>query len=113
MEYVKKCWTHTLGEPIREEQLVTVRECLNRQRPFGKTDWQVEMASMFGLGSTLRPRGRPRNEKKSEPVLYSTLFDAGSENHRSGVWTSGEITVLLDMDEEAAWKRQKRIYERA
>jgi hypothetical protein len=29
------------------------------------TEWQVNMASMFGLGSTLRPRGRPKNEKKS------------------------------------------------
>jgi len=58
-------WLEQLEEPMREEQLVTVRESLNRQRPFGKTDWQSEMASMFGLGSTLRPRGRPRNEKKS------------------------------------------------
>jgi hypothetical protein len=50
---------------MREDQLATVRECLNRQRPFGKTDWQAEMAAMFGLGSTLRPHGRPRSEKKS------------------------------------------------
>jgi hypothetical protein len=34
------------------------------------TEWQVNMASMFGLGSTLRPRGRPKNEKKSKPVLF-------------------------------------------
>jgi len=27
-----------LGEPIKEDQLAMVRECLNRQRPFGKTD---------------------------------------------------------------------------
>ena len=54
-----------LAEPIKEDQLTTVRECLNRQRPFGKKDWQAEVASMFGLASTLRPRGRPRIEKKS------------------------------------------------
>ena len=54
-----------LTEPIKEEQLATVRECLNRQRPFGKLDWQAEMASRFGLNSTLRPRGRPRSEKKN------------------------------------------------
>jgi putative transposase len=58
-------WLEQLDEPIRAEQLVNVRECLNRQRPYGRTEWQVKMASMFGLGSTLRPRGRPRNEKKS------------------------------------------------
>jgi putative transposase len=54
-----------LAEPINEDQLTTVRECLNRQRPFGKKDWQAEVAAMFGLASTLRPRGRPRIEKKS------------------------------------------------
>jgi len=58
-------WVEQLDEPIREDQLAAVRECLNRQRPFGKTDWQAEMAATFGLASTLRPRGRPRNEKKS------------------------------------------------
>jgi len=54
-----------LTESVEEEQLAAVRECLNRQRPFGKLDWQAEIASRFGLGSTLRPRGRPRSEKKS------------------------------------------------
>lgn len=54
-----------LAEPIKEDQLTTVRECLNRQRPFGKKDWQAEVAVLFGLASTLRPRGRPRIEKKS------------------------------------------------
>jgi hypothetical protein len=60
-----------LTESVEEEQLAAVRECLNRQRPFGKLDWQAEIASRFGLGSTLRPRGRPRSEKKSS--LSSTL----------------------------------------
>ena len=58
-------WLEQLDEPMREEQLIAVRECLNRQRPFGNTDWQAEMASMFGLGSTLRPRGRARTAQKS------------------------------------------------
>ena len=63
-------WLEPLDEPIRGGQLVTVRECLNRQEPFGKADWQAEIASMFGLGSRLRPRGRPRNEKKSSLSHY-------------------------------------------
>ena len=53
-----------LAEPMNEDQLTTIRECLNRQRPFGKKDWQAEVGAMFGLASTLRPRGRPRMEKK-------------------------------------------------
>jgi len=58
-------WLEQAEDPIGEEQLITVRECVNRQRPFGRKEWQAEMAAMFGLGSTLRPRGRPRNERKS------------------------------------------------
>ena len=54
-----------LAEPIQEDQLATVCECLNRQRPFGRKNWQAQMAAAFGLASTLRPRGRPRSEKKS------------------------------------------------
>jgi hypothetical protein len=42
-----------------------VREFLNRQRPFGNVDWQAEEVSIYGLGSTLRPRGRLRTEKRS------------------------------------------------
>jgi putative transposase len=58
-------WLDELSEPMKEDQLKVIRECLNRQRPFGRTDWQVDMAATFGLGSTLRPRGRPRSDKKS------------------------------------------------
>ena len=54
-----------LENPLDELQVVAVRECLNRQRPYGQSEWQREMAETFGLGSTLRSRGRPRSEKKS------------------------------------------------
>ena len=54
-----------LADPIQQDQLAAIRECLNRQRPFGKLEWQAEIAANFGLGSTLRPRGRPRSEEKS------------------------------------------------
>jgi putative transposase len=53
-------WLEQLDEPMRVDQLAVVRECVNRQRPFGKSDWQAEMASTFGRASTLRPRGRPQ-----------------------------------------------------
>lgn len=54
-----------LESRLDEVQVATIRECLNRQRPFGQSEWQAETASKFGLGSTLRPRGRPRTKKKS------------------------------------------------
>lgn len=58
-------WSEQLEPQLDELQVTTIRECLNRQRPFGQSEWQTEMAVTFGLASTLRPRGRPRNEKKS------------------------------------------------
>jgi putative transposase len=58
-------WTSSLDAPMREAQLTAVRESENWQRPFGKSEWRAEMASIFGVASTLRPRGRPRTEKKS------------------------------------------------
>ena len=54
-----------LVEQMKDDQLITVRKCLNRQRPFGKIDWQAEVTAMFGFASTLRPRCRARIEKKS------------------------------------------------
>ena len=58
-------WSEQLESRLDELQVATIRECLNRQRPFGQSEWQTEMAVTFGLGSTLRPGGRPRSEKKS------------------------------------------------
>jgi putative transposase len=58
-------WQAQLDELVSSEQLTSVRECVNRQRPFGEVDWQAEIASRFGLDSTLRPRGRPKTERKS------------------------------------------------
>jgi putative transposase len=60
-----RSWTEQLSETIRADQLAVVRECLNRQRTYGKTDWQAEIAAKFALVSTLLSRGRPRSEKKS------------------------------------------------
>ena len=57
VECAKKAACGPLTRGGRE--VATIRECLNRQRPFGQSEWQAEMASKFGLNSTLRRRGRP------------------------------------------------------
>jgi hypothetical protein len=41
-------------------QFLKFRECVNWQRPFGRKDWQAEVAATFRLGSTLRACGQPR-----------------------------------------------------
>jgi len=48
-------WSEQLESRLDELQVATIRECLNRQRPFGQSEWQTEMAVTFGLGSTVRP----------------------------------------------------------
>ena len=52
-------WITTVDQPLTEHQLGSIRESVNRQRPYGEKDWQTRIASLFGLQSTLRPRGRP------------------------------------------------------
>ena len=52
-------WLAQADEPLSASQLASIRESVNRQRPFGQSDWQTRIASQFGLESTMRPRGRP------------------------------------------------------
>jgi putative transposase len=56
---VEANWMTTVDDPLSTSQLASIRESVNRQRPFGETDWQRKIASLFGLESTMRPRGRP------------------------------------------------------
>ena len=53
-------WTRVVEEPSPVQELKTLRECVNRQRPFGASWWQLDIARRFGLQSTVRARGRPR-----------------------------------------------------
>ena len=36
-----------------------IRNSVNRQAPLGQEQWQMEVATKYGLLSTLRKRGRP------------------------------------------------------
>ena len=48
-----------LATPLPEEEITQLRTCVNRQAPFGTPDWIARMATVLGLQSTLRARGRP------------------------------------------------------
>ena len=48
-----------VDEPLSASQLASIRQSVNRQRPFGEPDWQTTVAGLFGLESTMRPWGRP------------------------------------------------------
>jgi putative transposase len=56
---VEDDWMKKLAAPLSASELASIRESVNRQRPFGEKNWQMKIASQFGLESTLRPRGRP------------------------------------------------------
>jgi hypothetical protein len=61
--------------PIPPLERSAIRRFDFAQRPerVGRTGWQAEVADRFGLGSTLRPRGRLRNEEKSCLSLFVSL----------------------------------------
>jgi hypothetical protein len=45
-------------------------ECIRRRRPFGDAAWIGRAAGRLGLGSSLRPRGRPRKPAGKSPTLF-------------------------------------------
>ena len=52
-------WAQMVDTPLSATELEAVRLCTQRGRPYGQEDWVQRMAGKLGLGSTLRPRGRP------------------------------------------------------
>ena len=63
---VETDWLAHVDEPLSASQLASIRQSVNRQRPFGEPDWQTTIAGLFGLESTMRPRGRTRSKRDEE-----------------------------------------------
>jgi len=55
-------WLDLVNRPQRDAELAALRRSVQRGRPFGREAWVTRMAQEWGLGSTLRPRGRPRRK---------------------------------------------------
>jgi len=55
-------WRRIVNDALTASELEAVRRSVVRGAPFGSPNWTKKMASRLGLESTLRPRGRPRNE---------------------------------------------------
>lgn len=53
-------WMDWVNRPQTEGELANVRLCTNRGRPFGDDKWVRQVAVRLNLGTTLKPRGRPR-----------------------------------------------------
>jgi putative transposase len=56
-------WIQRVNSPQTPEELAALRDCVNRQRPFGNDEWVDETAACHGLEWTVRPRGRPRKPR--------------------------------------------------
>ncbi|HUO82957.1 MAG TPA: transposase [Gammaproteobacteria bacterium] len=56
-------WVTYVNTPHSSAELEALRNCVNRQRPYGSNVWVNRMASQLGLESSLRPVGRPRKAK--------------------------------------------------
>jgi putative transposase len=57
-------WAERISRAEPPSRLRLLRLCGNRSRPYGDGEWTARTADALGLGSSLRPQGRPR---KTEP----------------------------------------------
>jgi len=57
-----RSWKALVNDPQTEGELEAIRRSVSRSRPYGKEDWVKATAKQLGLESTLRSRGRPREQ---------------------------------------------------
>ncbi len=56
-------WIEFVNQPQTAAELQAIRTCVNRQRPFGDTDWVKARAHDAGLEQSLSEVGRPRRAR--------------------------------------------------
>jgi putative transposase len=57
-------WLNLVNEPLTDAELQALRQSVQRGTPYGSETWRKRSAQRLDLGSTLRPRGRPRKQEK-------------------------------------------------
>ena len=57
-------WCEYVNAPQTEAELAALRRCVERGCPFGGDAWRDQMVRRLGLETTLRPRGRPKRQRK-------------------------------------------------
>ena len=53
-------WVAEVNRPMDEAALKAVQLSAGHGVPLGTDNWKAKIAARLGLGTTLRPRGRPR-----------------------------------------------------
>ena len=56
-------WTALVNRRLADDQLLTIRTSLERDRPLGEKKWVARICKQLGLEFTLRDRGRPKVER--------------------------------------------------
>ena len=57
-----RSWLQYVNQPQTEAELEAIRRSVRRGQPYGGDTWVRGTATRLGLESTLRPRGRPKNQ---------------------------------------------------
>ena len=57
-----RLWLQQVNRAETDGELKRLRQSVNRGTPFGSDEWAATTASVLGLESSLRPRGRPRKK---------------------------------------------------
>ena len=55
-------WIDYVNAPQSATEVAEIRNCVNRQAPFGSPDWSAQKAAEFALEQSLAPLGRPRKQ---------------------------------------------------
>ncbi|MBU1050255.1 transposase [Candidatus Bipolaricaulota bacterium] len=55
-------WSQYVNQPLTDAELEDVRRSVNRQAPYGSSEWRVQICNRYGLQSTVR-RGRPKKRR--------------------------------------------------
>jgi putative transposase len=53
-------YLQSVNQVLKEDDLLTVRNSVNKGRPYGKDEWVDTMVEEHNLGHTVRGRGRPK-----------------------------------------------------
>ena len=57
---IPKNWLALVNQVLNEKEIIEIRRCIDRNRPFGEITWMSKTASSLGLASSLKPTGRPK-----------------------------------------------------
>lgn len=55
-------WSNYVDSPLTDKKLARLRQGVNHQSPYGILEWVADICKRLGLESTIRKRGRPRDE---------------------------------------------------